>query len=423
MVREIAPVGALDVPRDVPRDVPGVDSTSQTRPSKHIKHIKSALDCSATTLKVVASVGALFKDLAQGVELGFKCAKIPNVLLFPYNIRDLIVNVKKIVSRSGVFYDKVKAGLESIINLDESVAAVAAAFKIFITAKIISNTVGCWIPYFNMVDVFVDPVDIGLKGGSVFNLYKLRRDLNSLIGAAEASSSSDKALKWDAVLARVQEEDGEGFRTKLLSISKKADVVSRVATLRAALQAVGDTTKAVQDSSKLMEMLAPRVTKQYGFELAELVNKVIACVGDVFVVFTPFFMVGAAILVSTAAISLVLMAGRAMLIHKNPFDEYSRSRAEALPDFLIPSRKEVLSLRKQMQELSAKKEENLHQIQEQEDQIRIRNLQEQEAEMRNLEEQKSKQKEKVRVQGPSIAERIKTGPRVRRQVKRFEPVW
>ena len=176
MVEEVTPVGVLTTATHE-----AVDVVPQPHAPNHIKHIKSALDWSSTTLKVVNAAGNLFKNITPALKFGLRCTKIPSILISPYKAYELIVNLIKIFSHSGKFYDKVKAGLKSITLINDLTKATAAFLKIFITAKLISDTFGCWIPYFDVVDVFIGPIEIGLKGDSVFKLYKLRREINSLI--------------------------------------------------------------------------------------------------------------------------------------------------------------------------------------------------------------------------------------------------
>jgi hypothetical protein len=369
MVRAINRVNSLDVPETVPGNASHVETKSQAPLSKHIKHIKSGLDWSAAILKVVNSVGSFLKNISLPFKVGFKCTKIPNILLSPYKVQELAESAKKIV-HGRTLYDKVKAGLKSITNINALLNAASAFVKIFITAKLIAGKFGCWLPIVDMIDVFVGPINIFLKGESAFKLNNLRRELNNLNKEAQESSNPRKKAKiLDQALEKLEREDIKALHEKL-SISKKADLVSRVSGLRTALKTPGSKTQATKEASDLLKTLSSRVTKQFGYELAELVNKVAITVGAVFVVFTPLFMVGSIILCTTAVVSLVMMAGRAMLIHKNPFDQYSRSKAQAILDAIIPSRKEALNLRKQVQKLSAEKEDALYRLHEQEKKIK-----------------------------------------------------
>ena len=162
-------------------------------------------------------------------------------------------------------------------------------------------------------------------------LKSLNRSLDAKLDVVDRAQTNKNRAKSLREALEFLEEQGVSSLRKKLGFSKKANLVERVDRLKVAL-AKSRNKATIEEALEFLKKLSTRIRHLRNYELIEAVVTVATVAADIFALFTPLTVISAVILLTTTLTSLVLMAGRAMFIHKNPFDDHKRSNEESRID-------------------------------------------------------------------------------------------
>lgn len=305
------------------------------------KKIRKAADRSlkwaCSVAKVIRSAGGVFKELPiilSNILVGFK---FPSILRLPWDLQKTAQDITKIF-KSSSFYEKIRSGLKTVSDINGLVASAASSISILKVARLISTSIGRWIPLWGMLSFPISLISVGFSIESMTKLHGLKECLDRQLRTVGNKDSSEQK-KVEALLdglKRFQEEGIDGLRKGSLRISKsacqtkgggKSGLELRVDDLMQRLRASSNVTKEqrekdISDAARFMQDLAKRVGRAQTLDLLELVASVAAVTGAFFMMFTPLSIPGAVLVLGSAVVSLGLMAGKAMFLKRDPFRDY-----------------------------------------------------------------------------------------------------
>ena len=187
----------------------------------------------------------------------------------------------------------------------------------------------------NMVSFAVGFISLGLSAESVHKGRRLLEAFHASLRACQTARPEDKAAALEHTLGTVFatiEKEGIGPLRKQLMISKRSseELARRVNDLRDHIYSKKEISS---EDTKFIKLLAGRAKTYLGFKVADIASSVGAIAGSaLFLTPVPVVgqIVGAVILATTGAISLVSLAGRYFFVTKNPFDETPKNRAQEI---------------------------------------------------------------------------------------------
>lgn len=354
-MQEVSPISA-GKPVEVIGSKPGLVKPGKSV-KKFVETVKVAGKIGSTSRMIVSAIDSIKKVSCNLVKIS-KLSKLTNILLSPLAILGIYEVGVKIVkeaetkqptikakhlskaeqkeraaARKQNIVERVKAVAKLVTHVDSVVDSVASACSLVYLFKPAMGKIVEWIPIYTIISFFVGLFSIYEAGESTVKGGKLVFDLKKVLAEVDDPKKSDqeKARILEAYLAKFQEKDIKPLFKKL-AISGKAvtetgvrvrDRIEFLVRNRLRFQ-----TKDVAETTEMLRVLKNRAEGQLAFDILDLANRIVSCVGKIFLVFVPpLAPVGFIILATTGLVSLVMMGGRYLFATKNPFQTSSETRA------------------------------------------------------------------------------------------------
>jgi hypothetical protein len=264
----------------------------------------------ASVCKVFRAIGSYVDKktpLRKDIKFFLQSTKLLNVLLLPLTIKKEWKDIKELVCGKKSIATRVEALFKMVRDGYKIVGGVFTIIKMIQTAERVNAILRFVIPYYDLLDIPLDIVSIGLDSKSIYAHTKFQKELE----VEETKSDRVKILskKLECVCA-----EKVNSLSKRLFITKKVKFAEKIDEYKKALALPNPSEKTVDEVSNFMKNLSSRVRSMNRFEMVELAQNVVNLVMTVAILaIFAFQPIGLIVPIVFAASSLVLKVAKPII--------------------------------------------------------------------------------------------------------------